>query len=80
MFSQDFKTSLQEYAQKWLKVSPEYHLVQETGPAHARIFEVEVWIAGVPLGRGQGKSKKQASQEAAHQALLILLQQADPKH
>ena len=72
------KRSLQEYAQKWLKVSPEYQLVQETGPAHARTFEVEVWVAGTPLGRGQGKSKKQASQEAAHQALLTLQQQAEP--
>jgi ribonuclease-3 len=76
--SQDFKTSLQEYAQKWLKLSPEYQLLQETGPAHARIFEVEVWVAGTALGRGQGKSKKQASQKAAQQALLTLQQQADP--
>ena len=78
IFSQDFKTSLQEYAQKWLKVSPEYHLVQESGPAHARTFEVVVWVAGAPLGRGQGKSKKLAFQEAAHQALLTLQQQAEP--
>jgi ribonuclease III len=77
LFSQDFKTSLQEYAQKWLKISPEYQLVGETGPSHARIFEVEVWVAGTPLGRGQGKSKKQASQKAAQQALLTLQQQAD---
>ncbi len=76
--SQDFKTVLQEYAQKWLKVAPEYQLVQETGPAHARTFEVEVRVAGAPLGRGRGKSKKQASQEAAHQALLTLEQQAEP--
>jgi ribonuclease-3 len=74
IISQDYKTSLQEYAQKWLKVSPEYQLVQETGPAHDRFFEVEVWVAGKPLGRGQGKSKKQAAQEAAHQALLALEQ------
>jgi ribonuclease III len=75
--SQDFKTTLQEYAQKWLKISPEYQLVQETGPAHARVFEVEVWVAGTFLGRGQGRSKKQASQKAAQQALLSLQQQAE---
>jgi ribonuclease-3 len=74
--SRDFKTALQEYAQKWLKVSPEYRLVRQNGPAHARAFEVEVWLAGRPLGRGEGKSKKQASQEAAHQALLTF-QEAD---
>ena len=75
--SQDFKTTLQEYAQKWLKISPEYRLVRQDGPAHARIFEVEVWLAGRPLGRGEGKSKKQASQEAAHRALLTF-QAAEP--
>ncbi len=75
-FSRDFKTALQEYAQKWLKVSPVYHIVQEIGPAHARTFEVEVWVAGVPLGRGQGNSKKQASQDAARLALNTLQQQA----
>lgn len=69
---QDFKTLLQEHVQKWLKVSPEYHLIQESGPAHARHFEVEVRVAGTPLGRGRGKSKKQASQDAAHQALRTL--------
>ena len=72
IISRDYKTTLQEYAQKWQKVSPEYRLLRQIGPAHDRIFEVEVWIAGKPLGRGEGKSKKQASQQAARQALLIL--------
>jgi ribonuclease-3 len=78
--SKDYKTTLQEYAQRWLKVSPVYELLQETGPAHDRIFEVEVWIAGTPLGRGEGKSKKQAAQEAAHKALLTLQQQVGLEH
>jgi ribonuclease-3 len=77
IITQDYKTSLQEYAQKWLKVSPEYKLVGETGPAHNRFFEVEVWVAGTSLGRGQGQSKKQAAQEAAHQALRALEQNID---
>ena len=76
LVSRDFKTTLQEYAQKWLKVSPEYRVVRQAGPAHARLFEVEVWLAGKPLGRGEGKSKKQASQEAAQRALLTF-QEAD---
>jgi len=70
--TQDYKTALQEYVQKWLKVSPEYRLVQESGPAHARRFIVEVWVSGAPLGQGEGNSKKQASQRAAQQALLRL--------
>ncbi|MBM4287846.1 MAG: ribonuclease III [Deltaproteobacteria bacterium] len=76
--SHDFKTALQEYVQKWLKISPTYHTMQETGPAHARTFEVEVRLAGAPLGRGRGNSKKQASQQAACLALKTLQQQADP--
>ncbi|AEB09052.1 ribonuclease III [Desulfobacca acetoxidans] len=69
---QDFKTLLQEYAQKNLKVTPTYRVVTATGPAHARTFEVEVWLADQPWGRGQGKSKKQAAQEAARLALAVL--------
>jgi ribonuclease III len=80
IISKDYKTILQEYAQRWLKVSPAYQLVRETGPAHDRIFEVEVWVGGLALGRGEGKSKKQAAQEAAHQALLTLQQEATPDH
>lgn len=70
--SRDYKTTLQEYVQKWQKVSPEYRLLRETGPAHDRLFEVEVCIAGESLGRGAGKTKKQASQEAARRALVTL--------
>jgi ribonuclease III len=74
LVSRDYKTTLQEYVQKWQKVSPEYHMVRESGPAHDRVFAVEVCIAGKSFGRGKGKTKKQASQEAARQALLALQQ------
>lgn len=79
VFSQDYKTTLQECVQKWFKVSPEYRLLEESGPPHARKFVVEVWVAGTSLGRGQGRSKKQASQHAAQQAWLRL-QQRDLTH
>lgn len=78
--AQDYKTALQEYVQKWLKVSPEYRLVQESGPAHARRFVVEVWVSGAPLGQGEGNSKKQASQRAAQQAMLRLQRREAPGH
>ncbi len=68
--TEDYKTALQEYVQKYLKISPEYRLVQESGPAHARWFVVQVWVAGTLWGEGQGHSKKQASQRAARQAWL----------
>lgn len=68
-FSQDFKTRLQEEVQGVLKEAPAYSLVDETGPAHDRTFEIEVRIKGRPVARASGKSKKGAEQEAARLAL-----------
>jgi ribonuclease-3 len=69
---QDFKTILQEYTQARYKISPTYHLAAESGPGHARHFEVEVRLKDQPLARGEGPSKKQAAQVAARRALLLL--------
>lgn len=69
---EDFKTSLQELTQARYKVSPSYHLVAESGPGHARHFQVEVRLKDLPLARGAGRTKKQAAQEAASRALEIL--------
>jgi ribonuclease-3 len=68
----DFKTSLQELTQARYKVSPSYHLVAESGPGHARHFQVEVRLQDRPLARGEGRTKKQAAQEAASRALETL--------
>jgi ribonuclease-3 len=65
----DFKTSLQELAQARYKALPSYHLLAESGPGHAKHFQVEVRLNGVPLARGEGCSKKQAAQRAARLAL-----------
>ena len=46
-----------------------YETVQEEGPAHDRVFTVEVKIDDIVYGRGVGNSKKEAEQEAAKQAL-----------
>lgn len=69
---QDFKTGLQEFIQARYKVSPTYHLLAESGPGHARLFQVEVELLGKPLARGEGRSKKQAEQRAARLALELL--------
>jgi len=74
---QDFKTSLQELTQARYKVSPSYHLMAESGPGHARHFQVEVRLQDVPLARGEGRSKKRAEQVAAHRALDILQGEGD---
>ncbi len=50
----------------------EYTTVDEQGPAHERSFVVIAEVAGKELGRGEGKTKKGAEQEAALQALSAL--------
>lgn len=68
----DYKSELQEILQAKYKsnVGIEYRVVRETGPAHDKSFEVEVWARGVVVGRGSGKSKLKAEQDAAHDAVL----------
>ncbi len=67
--SLDYKTELQELCQERLKQLPEYRVVSETGPDHQKQFNMEVWIKGQLSGRGIGKSKKEAEQRAAREAL-----------
>ena len=65
----DAKTKLQEEIQAEYRDAVKYIVVDETGPAHDRSFEVIVQFNGITLGRGKGKSKKQAEEEAAKDAL-----------
>ena len=67
--SLDYKTALQELCQERLKQLPEYRVVSETGPDHQKQFDVEVLVKGQLYGRGIGKSKKEAEQKAAKEAL-----------
>jgi ribonuclease-3 len=67
--SLDYKTELQELCQERLKQLPEYRIVSETGPDHRKQFEMEVWLKGQLFGRGIGRSKKEAEQRAAREAL-----------
>lgn len=76
---QDYKTRLQEICQERLKILPEYRVVSETGPDHHKHFEVEIIINGKTLGRGSGRSKKSAEQEAAKEALEGLKDRADSR-
>ncbi len=67
----DFKSALQErLARKGALVT--YDVVDEQGPPHDRVFSVSATIAGVEVGRGRGRSKKDAEQEAAQVALEAL--------
>lgn len=67
VFYSDYKSLLQELIQTDKK-SLEYRLVREYGPAHNRRYEVEVVIDEISYGRGIGKSKKEAEQNAAKDA------------
>ncbi len=67
-FFSDYKSSLQEYVQT-TQQSLIYDLVSEDGPAHDRIFTVEVRIDDIVYGTGVGSTKKEAEQEAAKVAL-----------
>ncbi len=71
---QDYKTELQELCQERIRQLPEYRVVSETGPDHQKQFEVELSLKGAVYGRGIGRSKKEAEQKAAKEALEKLLQ------
>lgn len=66
-FLWDYKSKLQELVQT-TKQSLEYKVISETGPAHNKHFIIEVIIDNIVYGRGEGKSKKEAEQQAAKDA------------
>ena len=65
----DAKSRLQEIVQSRSQETPLYRIIGEEGPSHEKTFTVEVIIGGVALGRGTGRSKKQAETAAARAAL-----------
>lgn len=66
------KNQLQEYYAALGRPEPLYQTVEEQGPAHKRLFTVEVSQEGRALARGQGRSKKAAEQAAAQKAMQAL--------
>lgn len=68
----DYKSKLQEIIQKEHRIPPIYILLDESGPDHDKIFHMEVRIKKTFLGKGKGKSKKEAEQNAAHHALKTI--------
>lgn len=65
----DYKTRLQEVSQGLFRAAPRYRLISDSGPDHDKTFEVHLVINDEVYGRGVGKSKKQAEQVAALEAL-----------
>ena len=68
----DFKTVLQEIVQKNPEEKVEYVLIGEEGPDHNKRFVVEVCLNSQVIGKGSGKSKKEAEQLAAKEALELM--------
>jgi ribonuclease-3 len=66
----NYKSMLQEFVQGEFKSHPQYRISSENGPDHQKLFTVEVVVSGKTIGRGHGKNKKEAEQEAARDALL----------
>ena len=66
---EDAKSALQEIVQRKKGSRIEYILAGEHGPDHAKRFEVELYINGVMMGRGEASSKKEAEQHAAAEAI-----------
>lgn len=65
----DPKSALQERLHQLGLPTPWYKVLQETGPEHRKHFLVGVYVNGEELGRGEGRSKKEAEQKAAREAL-----------
>ncbi len=68
-FTEDYKSALQEWLQREGRGLPTYRLAAEIGPAHRRRFEVEIVVGGEVIAKAEGKSKKEAAQTAAREAL-----------
>jgi ribonuclease-3 len=73
----DYKTILQELASADLRALPEYQ-ISDRGPDHQKEFSATVFLAGEPWGQGIGRSKKEAEQQAAHEAYMRLTERATP--
>jgi len=71
----DYKTELQEKVQQLSLGALDYRIVEERGPAHDREFVASVSIGKQSLGKGIGRSKKEAEQQAASEALITFAEQ-----
>ncbi len=71
-FVADYKSELQEWVQAHDMPLPAYRVVAQTGPDHQKVFQVEVLVEKRPVARADGRSKKEAEQQAARLALACL--------
>ena len=67
----DAKSLVQEKAQEFVNVTPAYKVLSETGPDHDKHFTVGIYFAKNLIAEGKGKSKQEAEQKAAEEALKV---------
>lgn len=71
----NYKSALQQLAQRALGQTPHYRVVRDSGPDHVKVFETVALVGLRAFPPGVGRSKKQAEQDAARRALDMLTQQ-----
>jgi ribonuclease-3 len=67
----DHKSLIQEKSQEYLNVTPNYKVLNETGPDHDKHFTIGIFFGNELIAEGKGKSKQEAEQAAAHKALEV---------
>ncbi|PIR91466.1 ribonuclease III [bacterium (Candidatus Gribaldobacteria) CG_4_9_14_3_um_filter_36_15] len=67
----DAKSFFQEIAQKEIKITPEYKVLEEAGPDHAKEFTIGVFLGDKLIAKGKGSSKQEAEEKAARNALKV---------
>jgi len=67
----DAKSFFQEIAQKEIKITPEYKVLEEEGPDHAKEFTIGVFLGDKLIAKGKGSSKQEAEEKAARNALKV---------
>jgi ribonuclease III len=63
------KSRLQEHTQRRTGDRPEYRILAASGPDHEKLYRIEVWVDGRPLGVGEGPSRRTAETAAATRAI-----------
>ncbi len=74
----DYKTNLQEIAQQLWHEAPVYTLISQSGPDHDKNFTIDISLKGKSISQGKGKSKKEAAQIAAKDALKVIRDLSTP--
>lgn len=67
--SRNWKAELQDFAQRTFQLKPVYEVIEEKGPDHAKMFRIVVKIGDKAFGSGEGHSKKEATRQAAEDAI-----------